>query len=249
MQSNKTILKTCLVILCLLSVRSVGLPQSNRANFFMEIPNNRIKNMTGMVFSRLTVTSYAYQKNKIAYWNCLCECGKTCVVNGSFLRGGGTRSCGCIFKEHLSTLSAPRIHGESETNKTRTKEYIAWTSIQGRCTNPNNKDYPRYGGRGISVCDRWLNSYENFLADMGRKPTPQHSIDRKDNDGNYDPSNCRWATLEEQGNNKRNNTFLTFEGMTLTIAEWARKINIPQNTLHARLRRNLPLEKALKTKL
>jgi hypothetical protein len=115
-----------------------------------------------------------------------------------------------------------------------------------RCTDSKRHDWHRYGGRGITVCQRWRNSYESFFADMGPRPSPQHSIDRIDNDGNYEPGNCRWATTLEQGSNKSNNRLLTFDGQTLTIAQWARKLGIPVGTLNLRISHyNWPVERAL----
>jgi len=99
-------------------------------------------------------------------------------------------------------------------------EYISWIGMFQRCNNPNDRGYSNYGGRGIKVCDRWFQSFENFLADMGKKPTPSHTIDRIDNDGNYTPENCRWATMQEQCRNRRNNRRITFQGKTLCIIEW-----------------------------
>lgn len=128
---------------------------------------------------------------------CLCDCGNTKIVFLGNLKRGKTNSCGCLYKE---TRGIPRSHGDA---KVQAREYIAWKSMKQRCYNKKNKEYENYGGRGITICDRWVKSYENFLEDMGRKPTPQHSIDRIDVNGNYEPSNCRWATPYEQRMNQR----------------------------------------------
>jgi len=121
---------------------------------------------------------------------------------------------------------------------TKTPEYISWRRMKDRCFNPNSKDYPNWGGRGITVCDRWLNSFENFLADMGSRPTAKHSLDRIDNDGNYCPENCKWSTKAEQGNNRRNNKpLITIDDVTLTISYWAKKMGYGESVIYARLDR------------
>lgn len=124
-----------------------------------------------------------------------------------------------------------RTHGEGP----EIKEYRAWRGLKTRCLNKKNAKYPKYGGRGITVCDRWLNSYENFLADMGRSPSPKHSVERKDNNGNYEPGNCRWATDKEQANNRRSSRIIQYNGQSKTIAQWADEIKIDQTTLLARI--------------
>jgi hypothetical protein len=131
--------------------------------------------------------------------------------------------------EKLSQFSV--VHGNSRHGK-ESREYRTWRHIRSRCRNKNNPAYKDYGGRGISVCDRW-NSFANFLADMGPKPSPKHQIERIDNDGDYEPSNCRWATPIEQSNNRRTNHFITIRGRTLSIADWAREIDFPYKELRA----------------
>ena len=118
---------------------------------------------------------------------------------------------------------------------TKTSEYNAWSHMKARCFNPNIKNYSYYGARGITVCDRWLD-FENFLADMKLKPTPKHSIDRIDNDGDYCPENCRWATRVEQENNKRNNHLITIDDVTLTIAQWTKEMGFSKSVIQDRLK-------------
>lgn len=127
----------------------------------------------------------------------------------------------------------------------RTPEYSSWESMKGRCLNPRSPSYPKYGGRGITVCDRWVSSFENFLADMGKRPSLSHSLERMDNLKGYDPDNCRWATRTEQQNNRRVNARLTCNGETLTLAQWVKRSGINRDTLNGRLRRGWPIEKAL----
>lgn len=163
--------------------------------------------MIGRRIGRLTVIKRGPNKpTGQKRWRCKCDCGKTKVIDAhSLIRKNQTRSCGCLSAE----LSAKRLtgnkaklrHGHSLTGRV-TSEYRTWQNIRRRCYRPTDKWYHNYGGRGIQVCSRWF-KFENFLTDMGRKPSPRHSIDRVDNDGNYEPSNCRWATPEEQTLNQR----------------------------------------------
>ena len=117
-----------------------------------------------------------------------------------------------------------------------TPEYQAWIDIKHRCFNPNHKRYSDYGGRGISMCDRWKNSFEDFLADMGSRPTAKHSLDRIDNNADYSPKNCKWSTKAEQDNNKRNNHLITIDDVTLTIAQWAKKMGFGKKVIGDRLK-------------
>lgn len=132
-------------------------------------------------------------------------------------------------------------------NMSRTPEHRAWQQMKGRCTNPNRSRSDRYVGRGISVCQRWIHSFENFFADMGPRPSPKHSLDRINNDGNYTPENCKWSTQKEQQNNTSRNRLITFQGQTKSESEWARHIGIRHGTLLQRLRYGWSLEKALTT--
>jgi hypothetical protein len=134
-----------------------------------------------------------------ALWRCLCDCGRAHEVTGANLRRGRVRSCGCACRPPTTK------HGDTAGGKTAA-EWAAWHQAKMRTTSPTHPAWKDYGGRGIKVCERWLNSYENFLADMGRRPSPQHSIDRINNDGDYEPGNCRWATKSEQVLNRRPRT-------------------------------------------
>lgn len=160
----------------------------------------KVKDITGKRFGMLTVIELDSRKLTATLWNCLCDCGNKKVVRKSNLVTGQTKSCGCLSAE----LASKRLktHGNS-TQKKPTKEYRTWIMIKSRCTYPGTNGYERYGGRGISVYDRWEKSFVDFLNDMGECPSPDHSIERTDVNGNYEPGNCCWATTEEQSRNKR----------------------------------------------
>ncbi len=153
----------------------------------------------GQRFGKLIIRERGISHDRKARWNCLCDCGKTVTVRGDALRSGKTKSCGCLQVDVQRARNT--IHGECPRSG-MTREYIAWRAMISRCTLVNGKEYEHYGGRGITVCDRWRHSYQNFLSDMGRCPK-RMTLDRRNNDGNYEPGNCRWATYHEQALNKR----------------------------------------------
>lgn len=157
------------------------------------------KDINGQKFGRLTVTGYAGSPDGYARWNCICDCGKSYVARGHTLRDGRTKSCGCLSKEVASKKS--RRHGATVGGIS--PEYRSYVKMKERCLNPNHPHFSNYGGRGLTICERWLSGFEFFLADMGKKPTLRHTLDRIDNDGNYEPSNCRWATRKQQNRNTR----------------------------------------------
>lgn len=199
-------------------------------------------NRLGQKYGRLTVIEQAgYVRNgkgRIATWLCQCDCGKRKIIRGSDLAASKIRSCGCLLAESSRRKGhSCRTHGA-----TRSPEYRSYTAAKSRCENQNSDDFPRYGGRGI----RFLYiSFEEFFADVGPRPDGM-SIERIDNNGHYEPGNCRWATPVEQGNNKRNNRRLSVFGRTQTLAQWAREYGVHKATLRWRLARGVPLDLAVR---
>lgn len=189
------------------------------------------KDISGEIFGRLTVLRFLGSVNKRAVWECACACGNTVKVPGTALRSGNTASCGCIGREKTAKRNA--THGF--TRGEHRAMYAAWNTTKQRCTNPNNRDWRYYGGRGITLCERW-HSFENFFADMGAKPQG-YTLERIDNDKGYYPENCRWATRKEQANNQRRSLRITYREMTKTLAEWSELTGIRYHTLKARLQR------------
>src|SRR5216684_8550897 len=162
-------------------------------------------------------------------WLFQCDCGARTTAVLSDVTDGHTKSCGCLSLKTLVQRST--THGLARRNA-RSPEYRSWCAMRTRSRNKNTTDYENCGGRGVSICERW-NDFENFLADMGPKPSPLHMIDRIDNDGNYERDNCRWATPLEQANNTRRNVFITTGNRTLSLAVWAREIDFPYKELRA----------------
>lgn len=187
------------------------------------------KPMAGQRFGRLVVIRERKRPasgDRAARWLCLCDCGKTYTVRGVSLRSGHTKSCGCI----------KRTHGESHGAKARSPEYRSWESMKRRCLNQRDTKYPRYGARGILICAQWLDNYAAFLEDMGRKPSPRHTLDRIENDGNYEPGNCRWATPGEQSRNSSRSWRVRLNGRVLTKRGLAAALGISRTTIDNRLR-------------
>lgn len=198
-----------------------------------------ILNLEGQVFGRLRVLERDPKNTKKggARWLCLCDsehggCGNTTVVSSGSLRSGGCRSCGCLLKEMLlerNKISPSITHGLSHT-----PEYQAWRGMRKRCYNQKDRYYSDYGGRGITVCAEWLTNFEAFYQDMGPRPSPAHSLDRKDNDKGYSKDNCRWATKIEQSSNTRKNIFHLYNGTYRTIAAWCREFELDYRLAYSR---------------
>ncbi|MGA5670096.1 hypothetical protein ACPCTG_32020 [Streptomyces pseudogriseolus] len=189
--------------------------------------------LEGQRFGRLLVLAEAGRLDGKVAWLCQCDCGKTMRTRGTLLRSGQSKSCGCTHGGHNATH-----------RMTGTRMHRIWHNMLNRVTNPKAKGYKHYGGRGITVCERWR-KFENFYADMASTYRDGLSIDRIDSNGNYEPSNCRWVTMDEQARNKRSNVLLTFHGHTLVMSQWARKLGIPYSRLAYRVSKGWPHERAL----
>ena len=182
-------------------------------------PPNYI-DLTGKRFGRLVVVERVGSVRGKMFWKCKCDCGGVSVVSTTHLKSGNTKSCGCLRKD--SNISKDTTHGMRNT-----RIYYVWCALKKRCNNKNDKQFENYGGRGIKVCDDWL-SFEGFYSwAVSSGYRPGLTIDRIDNDGNYCPENCRWATMEEQNNNKRNSIYVTYNGETHTIGQWSKITGIP----------------------
>lgn len=199
----------------------------------------RIEGMIGRRFGKLTVVREVEQdRHHQRRFQCDCECGKSIVAAGKSLRQGKPKSCGCV--------KVVRVKHGCARSTGQTKLYRAWMNMRDRCSNPACKKWLYYGGRGIAVCERWQ-EFANFAADMGEPPTPAHSIDRIDANGNYEPTNCRWATQSEQMQNMRRNRLLTAFGKTQCMSAWSRELGITISSIKKRLNRGWDDVRALTT--
>lgn len=227
----------------------------------------KVVSITDPPYGKLTVVKFVGVISGRRHWECLCACGNPRVVRESNLWSGNATSCGC---SHIGKATGPRrppvggyhrlglkkSHGHC-LNGTKSVEYNAWVTMIRRCTDPKCPVYPRYGGRGITVCAAWTTSFENFVADMGMKPSPDLSIDRRDNSLGYfcghceecvslgRAANCRWATKKEQSRNMRSNRLLTYRGETLPVCDWAERLGIRVGVIHHRINRGWSTEDAL----
>ncbi len=193
----------------------------------------RIVDMTGKRFANVIAVRPAGQnKSRGLTWDFVCDCGAEFQATGSEVRYGRIKSCpSCAAKKKRAATTS---HGLSSS-----PSYRIWSAMKTRCSNPNFVAYAEYGGRGISVCQRWDESFLNFLEDMGERPTPIHTVERNDTNGDYEPSNCRWATPAEQANNKRNNRRIEIEGEIRTLAQWANHVGINESSMRARLAKGI----------
>lgn len=193
--------------------------------------------LIGQTFHRLTVVSRGSNTSAgQRTWVCKCECGNTTTVNTTKLKRGTTKSCGCYARERSTK------HGMHNS-----PEYIVYQQMKERCFNAKKAAYARYGAKGITVCERWMASFENFYADMGPRP-PGTSLDRIDNSGNYEPGNCRWADNATQYRNRAQTVWITYLGETKCRKDWAAQYGVDETTLAQRLARGWDIEKALNTK-
>ena len=202
----------------------------------------RAVDIMGQTFHYLTAIKPVGSSKSGVVWECRCKCGKTTKTTAKNLRSGNTKSCGCLNSERvIARNKANATHG-----MTGTPTWLVWDNMIQRCTNPNNKSYKEYGDRGITVCQAWRDEFSTFLKDMGPRPAGA-SIDRIDNNKGYEPGNCRWASSQEQANNRRNNITLTVGGITDTLANWSRKTGIGQKTIMYRIKNGWSDEQALST--
>lgn len=200
------------------------------------------KDISGMRFDRLVAIRSDHAKKKGYYfWLFLCDCGKEKVISKASVIAKIVVSCGCYGKQKRLESKRSFKHG-----KTGSKVYYTWQSMKGRCFNPKQDMFPKYGGRGIKICDRWL-KFENFLEDMGEPPTQKHSIDRIDNNGNYEPTNCRWATNKEQSRNRSVTKFATYKGETKSVLDWCEELGLSYNLTRERLSNGWTAERAFQT--
>lgn len=185
--------------------------------------------VTGNKYSRLTAIRFSHkQKPRNHYWVFKCDCGNEKIIKKTHVTNGKTLSCGCYSQERKDKMKIGAI--------TRNPLHNTWEAMKARCSNKNNHAYKDYGGRGIKVCARWKDSFKNFLEDMGERPDGG-SLDRIDNDGNYETSNCRWATKKQQGRNRRTNKNITINSVTKCVTEWAEQLKISPFLIFLRLRR------------
>lgn len=203
--------------------------------------------LVGEVFTRLKVISFCYSKNGNTYWNCLCSCGNKCICKRSSMQRGDKKSCGCLRlnliesnKNRLGDLN--RTHG-----KRKSKEYNSWRAMKERCYNSKNIVYYNYGAKGITVCDEWKGSFEQFYKDMGPRPINK-SLDRIDSLKCYSKENCRWASSEQQNRNRNNNINYEFNGITKTQTEWSIFLNGNHDMVRFRIASGWSVEDALTLK-
>jgi hypothetical protein len=195
------------------------------------------RDLTGSRFSRWVVVDVAEVKHGHRHWNVRCDCGNVRTVSSQNLVSGGSKSCGCLKDEKTSVrFSSHRL--------SHTAEYRVWHGMLARCFNPNATNFKIYGGRGIFVCERWRD-FANFIADMGPRPSKDHSIDRINNDGHYSPENCRWSTRTEQWQNSRVPRYLEHAGERLCVKEWAKRTRLGRATIASRIKQGWTVADAL----
>lgn len=200
----------------------------------------KVQDITGKRFGKLLVIKLSGSRDGRRQWECLCDCGHKCEVFRRNIVSGVTKSCGCL---KFSTGA----YRTSDSKGIPTPEYRAWLSMRKRCSAKNTRSPHRYTGRGIKVCSRWANSFQNFFDDMGKRPSSKHSLDRINNNKNYEPSNCRWATQMQQCNNKENNIVLLHKGKTRSLIEHCAELGMKPITVRNRLARGWSVQEALET--
>ena len=198
-----------------------------------------MNDITGQKWNRLTAVRLAGRDNHGRQrWEFLCDCGNTQIADRYSVVSGKAKSCGCHRKKTSAARST--IHGKSNT-----KEWLAWRNMLVRCYDPTHNQYANYGGRGVTVCERWRDTFGAFFQDMGLAPSRGHSVDRINVDAPYAPDNCRWATQREQQNNRRNNVVIEHNGKRQTLAAWSRETGLNAQTIRWRMKHDWPIEQAL----
>lgn len=195
--------------------------------------------LTGQRFGLLTVISFSgIAERSRTLWHCVCDCGNPINMVGKNLKSGNTRSCGCLKRSIISKRM--KVHGKSAT-----PEFRIWCGMRKRCNNKNAQNYQRYGAKGITICDSW-HSFQNFLRDMGLRPSDKHTIERIDNTKGYSPDNCTWATIAEQNRNTSRNRYIEFAGRRQCLSDWATELGTRNRVIAYRIRR-WGVERALTT--
>lgn len=197
---------------------------------------NGFEDLTGQKFNRLTVLGLSAKKSgRKSYWVCQCECGNKKTVRSDVLKRGQTQSCGCL-RDEKSAINVIKNHKHKQSG---TRLYHEWQHIKYRCNNPNSKNYSRYGGRGIKICEEWNNSFETFRDwALTNGYSDNLTIDRIDVNGNYEPSNCQWIVLAEQMHNRTTTIWVTHEGKTQNLTQWADELGFNRGTLNSRYNRS-----------
>jgi hypothetical protein len=199
-------------------------------------------NLVGLRFGKLLVREIAGKTNQGIYrWLCVCDCGNLTVVRVTGLTSSNTKSCGC----GVNAVGTKLKYKQLPNGTLKSDEYNTWKNMKSRCYSKNSKQYFRYGGRGITVCDKWRNDFIAFLNDMGCRPSPSHSLDRIEVNGNYEPSNCRWATKGEQSRNRRNNHLVFYNGKMYVVTDLAKEFGVTYQILGRHLNRGKTIEQAV----
>ncbi len=199
------------------------------------------QDLSGMKFNSLTAIAYAGNRGGATLWRCRCDCGGESLVKAFKLKSGSIKTCGCGRRSYMTNENAePETHRQSGTDV-----YNIWANMRRRCYDQSCDAYRYYGARGVAVCDEWRNSFSAFIADVGPRPSKDHSLDRIDVNGSYCPDNCRWATKRQQQRNKSDNRLIEFRGESKCLAEWAEIGGLPYGTLFDRLRRGMTMERAM----
>lgn len=210
--------------------------------------DRRVQNIAGQSFNMLTAVEFMHASGGHAHWRFRCRCGTEKAIRAAHVKSGQIKSCGCSASDLMSAAKVTHGHWIGDQ---ASPEWSAWSLARNRCRNPDANAYAEYGGRGIMMCSRWADGeagksgFECFLADMGLRPSPHHTLDRRENDKGYEPGNCRWVTMKEQGRNRRNNRLITYRGETMCVSEAAERYGIPYFRLINRIARGWPVERAI----